>query len=542
MKARFFYLIIYISLSVNLFGQVSEELIKGNVSYISSQNIYVKFVNTDGIHIGDTLFLVQNEKPAPVLVVTSLSSISCVASPITTIALTVSAQITAKVMIKNTSIDVIAEKSKESIVVSDLVVKAVEKKEKDQGLKSRIDGRLSLSSYTNVSNYNKNQRFRYNLSMNAAHIANTNLSAETYISFSHMNSFPAKTTDWQGINNALKIYSLALKYDLSKTASVSFGRKTNINMANIGAVDGLQFENTGKNFTYGALVGSRPDYFDYSFNPKLLQFGAFISHNIQQEQGNMQTSFAVFNQMNNFITDRRFAYIQHSNSLLKNVDLFCSFEFDLYSKIDSVPTNTFNLTSTYISLRYRPWKQLSMSLSYDARKNIYYYETFKNQIDSILDKTTRQGFRFNTIIRPFKNLNLGINAGYRLPTNLRTDTVASMNGNAYLGYTNLPLDMSATITATGFKSGTTKGSVYGISLSRDFNSGNINAEIEYRLANYLYGNSLLPTKQNIAEFSLSWRIAKKLTLSADFEATFEKDNAGQPNNAGRAFINISQRF
>jgi len=542
MKARFFYLIIYISLSVNLFGQVSEELIKGNISYMSSQNIYVKFVNTDGIHIGDTLYLVQQEKLVPVLLVTALSSISCVGSPVSTIPLTVSTQITAKIKIKSTSIDVIAEKSKESIVVNDLSVKAVEKKEHEKGSKSRIDGRLSVSSYTNVSNYTKNQRFRYNLSLNAAHIANTNLSAESYISFTHMNSFPAKTTDWQGINNALKIYSLALKYDLSKTAILSFGRKTNNNMANIGAVDGLQFEKVSKNFTYGALVGSRPDYFDYSFNPKLLQFGAFVSHNVQQKNGNMQTSFAVFNQMNNFMTDRRFAYIQHNNSLLKNVDLFCSFEFDLYSKIDSVPTNTLNLTSTYISLRYRPWKQLSMSLSYDARKNIYYYETFKNQIDSILDKTTRQGFRFNSIIRPIKYMNLGINAGYRLPTNQRTDTVASVNANAYLGYTNLPFNLATTITATGFKSGTTKGTVYGISLSRDFISGNINAEIEYRLANYLYGNSLLPTKQNIAAFSLSWRLAKKLTLSANVEATFENDNAGQPNNAGRAFLNISQRF
>ena len=283
------------------------------------------------------------------------------------------------------------------------------------------------------------------------------------------------------------------------------------------------------------------DYFDYSFNPNLLQIGAFVSHNIQKENVNMLTSLAVFNQMNNFKTDRRFAYLQHSNSLLKNLDLFCSFEIDLYSKIDSIQTNTFNLTSTYISLRYRPWSQLTMSVSYDARQNIYYYETFKNQIDSILDRTTRQGFRFSTIIRPFKYFILGGNAGYRLPTYQRTDAVASTNINAYMSYTNLPFDIYGTITATNFKASSTNGSVYGISLNRDFMSGEINAGMEYRIANYQFMRAT-PLNQNIAELRLSWRIAKKTILSADFEATFAKDIAGQPNNAGRAFINISQGF
>lgn len=535
------FLIISFFLSISLFGQVSEELIKGNVSYMSSQNVYVKFVNTDGIHIGDSLFLVLNDKPVPVLIVTSLSSISCVGTPISTNSLTVSTQIIAKIIVKNATLDVIAEKSKESLTVNDLAIKAVGKKEKEKDSKSRFDGRLSVSSYTNISNYVSNQRFRYNLSMNAEHIGNSNLYAESYITFTHMLSFPAKPTDWLGINNALKIYTLALKYDLNKTSTISFGRKINNNMANIGAVDGLQFEKVNKNFTYGALVGSRPDYFDYSFNPKLLQFGAFVSQNIQKENGNMQTSFAVFNQMNNFMTDRRFAYLQHSNSLLKNVDLFCSFEIDLYSKIDSVPKNTFNLTSTYISLRYKPWKQLSMSLSYDARKNIYYYETFKSQIDSILDKTTRQGFRFSTIIRPFKYFMLGGNASYRLPTYQQYDSIASINASGYMNYSQLPFNIYGTITATGFKASNTNGSVFGISLNRDFISGKVNAGFEYRLANYQFKRSD-PVLQNIAEFTVSWRIAKKLMLSADFEATFEKTTNGINNNAGRAFINISQRF
>lgn len=535
---------IFLTLCIMTYGQGTSGDVTGKITYISSQNVYVKFETTEGIHIGDTLYVIKNEKKIPAIVVSNLSSISCVGSPVSTESLSVSTPILARKKItENKPIEVIAEKSKESVSVNDQAIKASGNNSKTDELKTRFDGRLSVSSYSNVSSYSSNQRFRYNLALNAEHIGNSKLSAESYISFTHMLSFPSKTTDWTGLNNALKIYSLAAKYDLSKTASISFGRKIYNNMANIGAVDGLEFEKVSRNFTYGALVGSRPDYSDYSFNPNLLQYGAFVSHNLQKENGNIQTSAAVFNQMNNFKTDRRFTYFQHSNSLLKNLDLFCSFEFDLYAVKDSIPKNTFDLTSTYISLRYKPWKNVSMSLAYDARKNIYYYETFaKNKIDSTLDKETRQGFRFQTMYRPFRNLIWGGNVGYRLASQQKSDTLptsSSINGYTYLTYTQVPLiDASVTISATALKSMYMKSmTVYGISLSRDFFSGNVNVEAEYRLGSYLYSNITTSVQQNIAAMSIFWRIAKRLTLSANFEATLEKNN-----NSGLVFLNISQRF
>lgn len=527
MKNKIFVLL-FLVLSVATYGQTSPEVLNGKVSYISSQNVYVKFDNTEGIQVGDTLFTVKNEKTIPVLIVTSLSSISVVGTPLSPNMVTSASQIIAKKRILKPEVS--NDKLKISPAVNDDAIIEAFKKEKKTESRERFDGRLSLSSYSNFSeNYTSNQRFRYNLSLNAEHIGNSNLSADTYISFTH------KLGEVIDLNKSLKIYSLAVKYDIGKTATISLGRKINMNMANIGAVDGLQFEQRSKNFTYGALVGSRPDYFDYSFNPNLLQFGAFVSHNIQKERGNMQTSFAVFNQMNNFKTDRRFAYIQHINSLVKNVDLFCSAEIDFYTMVNMQPTNSMELTSTYISLRYKPWKKLSMSLSYDARKNVYYYETFKNMIDSILDKETRQGFRFNTIYRPFKFVILGGTAGYRFQ---KSDSIPAMNANGYLSYTQVPgINASFTLNATALKTRYMNGMIYGAALSRDLFSGKIYTELSYRYVNYNNINSAITSIQNIAEISLSWRVAKKLTLSADFEATMEKDN-----NYGRVYLNISQRF
>ncbi len=70
--------ILFLVLSVNLLAQVQRDtLIAGTVSFISSQNVYVKFDNTDGIDIGDTLFVKDGSVLTPVILVNHKSSTSC---------------------------------------------------------------------------------------------------------------------------------------------------------------------------------------------------------------------------------------------------------------------------------------------------------------------------------------------------------------------------------------------------------------------------------------------------------------------------------
>jgi hypothetical protein len=325
----------------------------------------------------------------------------------------------------------------------------------------------------------------------------------------------------------LKVYNLALRYDFGNSATVLFGRKINENTANVGAVDGFQFEKKFKNLTVGALVGTRPNDSTYGFDPKLFQYGAFISHHFEINNRSAQTSVAFFNQTNNLKTDRRYLYLQHANSLLKNVDLFCSAEVDLYAVENYKPINDFSLTSLYMSLAYRPARNLSLSLSYDTRRNVYYYETYKNRIDSMLEKEMRQGLRFRFNYRPFRYFSWGGNAGYRLQTPTSDE---SMNAVSYLTYSKLPwIDASLTVTGTTLKTANQSGYIFGASMSKDFFNGDLGAEIEYRKD--------LIFSQDIAELSLSWRLSKTLMLSADFEGTRD-----QGSNLGRVFINISKRF
>jgi len=565
-------ILLFLVFSLTLFGQAND-MSKGIVSYISSQNIYVQFVNTDGIEIGDTLFTLKNDSYIPALKVKETSSISCLCTILNDYLPAVRNQVFTKM--EEPAIlptEVAVQNSKQAISLNDQII-ADKKKSKTDKNKSSIDGRVSLSSYlNNTSDTTMNSIFRLNFMLNANHIANSKFSAECYMSLTKKTTYTPftstadSTTLVNYINNQaldLKIYNLAVKYELPDSMTVLLGRKINPNLANIGAVDGFQFEKTGKTISYGVVIGSRPDTYTYSYNPGLLQYGAYAAHQLSNKNGFMQSSVAFFNQMNNMQTDRRFIYLQHSNSLLKNLDLFCSFEIDLYgaknqtnsaivtdgagnnlktiSGSDSIatwntrtPVNIVDLTNTYVSLNYRPLKNLSLGLSYDARKNVYYYETYKNYIDSVLDKETRQGFRFNARYQPFKFMTWGGNAGYRFAT---PTSKASTNGYTYLTFTQLPFETMLTINLTALNSSYLNGMIYGASLSKDLLDGKIFSELTYRNVNYTSITSAT-TIQNIAEISLSWRITKNLMLWFDYEATFNPDN----NYQGRAFINLSQRF
>ena len=205
----------------------------------------------------------------------------------------------------------------------------------------------------------------------------------------------------------------------------------------------------------GVLAGTRPDYENYGFNFNLFQYGAYLAAGTITADKYNETSLAFMQQTNNGKTDRRFLYFQHSNSLLRNLFVLGTFEIDLYKMtIDSLndehPSNTFNPTGLYLSLRYRLAKSFTISGSYDARKNIMYYETYKSYIDRILDSEIRQGFRLQANYNITNAVVVGVQAGYRY---LKSDPHPSRNLYGYLSYNQIPgVNISATLSATYLES------------------------------------------------------------------------------------------
>lgn len=524
------------------YSQAVTDTLAGEVSFTTSQNIYVKFASTKDISPGDTLYTRDQGHWVPLMVVNSTSSTSCVGAPIG--GLKAEKGLKAYVMVKRKPQAPPArqEEAIPSVTAPPIVIIPEDKEaeitdEKKDRIPAgeKIRGRLMAASYANFSENHASdrQRMRYTLTANAQQIGNTRLSAETYISFRHT------LDDWQEVQHhflrTFKIYSLALQYDIDENTSISLGRKINFNMSNLGAIDGVQAERKWKAFQTGVFAGSRPDHTDYGFNFDLLQFGAYAGHSHEGKNGITQTTLAFAEQRNQSMTDRRYVYFQHTNALLRHVSVFTSLEVDLYTLENNQPKSTLDITSVYASLRYKVSDKLSVFGSYDARKNIIYYETYKSFIDQLLEDETRQGLRFSFNYRPFKKVSLGASAGYRFQKDV---AIPSKNLNAYLTFSRIPkLQTAATVSLVMIQSPYLDGIIYGIRLSRDLIRGKLSGEAEYRLVEYNYVNTELPLKQSIAGGRLSWRLTKKLSFTFNYEGEFRNLNL-----FNRIYTNVIQRF
>ncbi len=505
-----------------IFAQKGKIEIEGAVSFQTAQNIYVKFLSAKGIRTGDKIFIRKNDLLVEVLSVENASSVSCVGKPVGSEKLKVGDKVIALV----TKEDAVAvqemQKEQANQVVADSS-KSLNLKSNPTPVfrKERIDGRVQISSYTNLSSLQPaNNRLRYIFSMNASNISNSRFSLDTYISFAH------KLNDWtpvkDNIFNALKIYDLNLKYEANDKTIIWLGRKVNPKISSLGAIDGVQFEMNFDHFFWGAVGGFRPDYVDYSFNGKLLEYGAFVGHAIKNDNGVMQTSLAGFNQTNSGNTDRRFVYFQHDNSLFKNLNLFVSSEIDLYKMVNGIPSNELTLTSLYLMLNYRISKRLSVSSSYDNRKNIIYYETYKNYIDVMLADATRQGVQLRINYRPINYMSVGVSASY---WDRAGDSKPTKNFSGIFNYSQLTsLKISTTLTANVLKTSYVDGVVYGIRFDKDFMNGKMNWGVNYRFVDYNYLLSSGKLIEHIGGIDLSYQFTRKFSMSVNYEGTFEKQN------------------
>ncbi|MCB2219009.1 MAG: hypothetical protein KQI35_01350 [Bacteroidetes bacterium] len=519
----------------NIMAQTTGDQTEGTISYVTSQSVYVKFTNTEGIEPGDTLFMNIDGQTKPALRVNNVSSISAVCAPLLQRTFKTDEKVVANLKLLPLPVIEPTETEPQEVVIEgpDSLVSA--ETEEEKLFEENIRGRIRVASYSNFSNTDApfNQRMRYTFSLNANHINDSRVSVESYLSFIHSNLRWNEIQD--DIFNGLKIYNLAVTYDFNQSTRAVFGRKINPRMSNIGAIDGLQFEKKFGNFSAGAIAGSRPDYINYGYNFDLLQYGVYFGHDQSGNNGRTQSTVSFMEQTNKGNTDRRFLYFQHSNALVKNVYFFGSAEMDLYKKVDGQATSTFDLTNLYLMLRYRPVRQLSLTASYSARNNIVYYETFKSFIDRLLETETLQGWRFQINYRPIKYLALGVSGGYRFR---KTDPNPSRNLYAYASYTRLPgINASVTASVTILETGYLSGRIYSLRLNRDIIPGKLFGGISYRLVDYQYINYEIAIDQHMADVNLTWKILKKLSMGMNWEGTFES-----PRTFNRLYANLNYRF
>ncbi|HKI77637.1 MAG TPA: hypothetical protein VKA26_03765 [Ignavibacteriaceae bacterium] len=541
-------ILIVLLLSQILFSQIKKTNIEkhGTISFQSSQNIYVNFSNTDGIKPNDTLYVKEKNKLIPVIRVKYISAASCAGESIGLQNLNKKEDIIAfvdgteenkgnEIKVRPFAIDTLAfmEQNNISEVQNNSKVEIDNNKKyvPDNNLKGRFSVQ-SISSLENSGSAYDVQRWRYSFYLNKNEFIDSKLSFSNYMVFAYT------ANEWSDVktnlNKNLKIYDLTLSYNPDDKTTFWLGRHLNNKIGNIGASDGLQIERQLGSFYAGFIIGSRPDYNDYSYNIKLFQYGGYIA---KIDKGNgtyVENVLGAFQQTNNMKTDRRFLYFQHSNNLITNTNFFFSTEIDLYKKDKNIGKTDFNLTSLYMSLRVAPGRAFSFTTTYDARRNVIYYETYKFLIDTLFQNELRQGLRFSTNIRPFNKLFLGLNAGYRFKSG---DISPSKNYGGYLSYSSSPIwGLTPSISFTKIISSYVDGTDFGGKLNK-YLYNNIDLSLGYRKLTYKFTSNNAKIEQDIFTTDLSILLIKNLSLSINYEGVFENSNT-----FSRFFIDLTTRF
>lgn len=447
----------------------------GEVTFITAQHVYVKFPSTEGIAPKDTLELLKGDLATPCLIVNSMSSTSCVCIVITGCKAEKQDRVRARQLRVPEAKD--GKRARPE--------RARANRTDDDSLPSRgerIRGRVSAASYSTIPSARENDhRVMYRLNLDADNIANSKFSADAYLNYRQL--FPADLERRPQRTQFFNVYNLAVSYAPDTNTLITLGRKINNSASSLGAIDGLQAERRfGKMFA-GAIAGFRPDIFTYDLNLALPQFGAYLGVQALTPSLNTRTTVGLLQQTNAGRVDRRYAYFQHSSTFNGNLNLFGSGELDLYSTMQGGA----RLTNLFVSARYRIGKRADLFASYDRRQRVVYYETFRNDVEVMLDDDdARQGARLRLNVRPTKALGLGAAYSRRFQAD-----GANGSDNVQL-FVNLNKDPEGigrwSVQANRNTSNYVRSDVLSIRHTRTIIPKHLNMSFYYRQVQYVYGN------------------------------------------------------
>ena len=247
--------------SLELYAQDASKTVQGTISFVTSNNVYVRFDSTENIAIGKTLQFAGND----CLLVTEKSSSSIVCSVLN------NCPIQKGDVVTYTFTPVSKEVAdppdpKQEVIPARPIEPEVD--EADLLNKEKISGRVTLSSYNSFSDVRDDRhRFRTRFSLNADHIGDSKFSIESFLVYRNLSAYG---DDENSRTNIFNVYNLNVRFDATPDLLITAGRKINPKTSSIGAVDGLQVEKYFGNFYVGGLGGFRPDFEDYGFNSDLL--------------------------------------------------------------------------------------------------------------------------------------------------------------------------------------------------------------------------------------------------------------------------------
>lgn len=513
---KLYTLFVFLFFTIVLYAQDAQVLI-GKVSFISGENVYLKFENTHFINIGDTIYLLnkQGAQQKSLLKITAKSSTTIVATNLGNNAIKIGDQFEYK-FIKEKQVTIAKPlelaSSQLVLVVDPAKIDTTTAMVKKEPIPIIYNGRFTLShlgNYATDSNGNGSRQM-VTLLLNTQNSFVKGLSTETYLNYA---SYGLNANGQSGNkDNQFRVYNLALKYNWGKSNELVLGRRFNYRLSSLGAIDGVQFEKGINNFYFGGIAGYRPDLYDFSFNSNLMQYGGYLGFSQSNKQFNSSTSVGIIAQSLLGKTDRRYAALQHNTNIQK-FNFFLSSELELFNPIN----NQYRISSLYSSMSYRFQPGFTFLVSYDSRKTIIYYESYLTEASRyLLEDLNREGLRVRVNFKISKNAFSGISLTNRFQSDGKN---ASQNYNAFLNLTKLPFINGALyISANSNQSQIVKTQTVMGRYQIAFLKEKLQANFYYRYQNMQYVNwNQVQHINQYAGFNANYHVNNKLSFNTFVE-------------------------
>ena len=519
MKGQRLYILLLFLLCLP-FGGSTQTIMNGTVSFVTKENIYVRFTSTTTISIGDTLY----SNNIPCLKVVKKSSTSCICQNINQCDVSKDNLLTHKGIVKKETEEVILDTIEGKPAISEEEnLNQGEEKEGASQFKQSIRARSSIATYSLLSPFENGDRHRLvgRLSMNLQNVNDSKLSVESYLNYrenlNHQNG--SLTTNAP----LFRVFNMALVYDVDSSLQITGGRKINKNLSSIGAIDGIQVEKRIKTFISGAVLGFRPDIQDFDFNPNLFEYGAFIGNQISKRSIYSRFTLGFLEQRNSGKIDRRYLHLQSVQTINSKLNIFTSMEVDLYHHLENVSSFRPRLTNLFVSGNYRFNRKISVSLSYDNRKRIIFFETFRTQVEDLLsDDIARQGLRLRLNIRPVNRIFAGVSLAKRFQSNTENQ---SDNMNAFVTLNQFLLQQgNLSFRYNRNTSLYLSSTIYSSSYSFSNFKNRLNTQLYFRNVQYDYLNSENSSMQNYYGVNFYFRLSRSLRFGMLLEASERQSN------------------
>ncbi len=524
--------------------------IQGKVTYLAGPSVYTDIGRDAGAEQGDTLF---SEKKKAVLIIQAISRRSSVAFTLdTTWKAAVGTKLLAHKHVRPVTETRDSLKTVDSIgattqdvsslwtgVITGANIQRSAVLDTGSSLSrpsqvNRVYGRVALQWYT--SRDRENSQYNYHepggvINLSARRIQGSHFNLNTNV---HVRKTYSDRT-LRAANYPVRVYEMSLQYaNEAVPYGYSVGRVSAPIINGIGYFDGAIYRHrVHPAWTLGGFAGSEPDYRKSPPQPSHTKVGFYAHYQQSAGVSRIASSVAFAGQYISGNIDREFVYLQNDLTLSPALSFYQNAEIGINRSDQARSSRSIELSNIYVMTRYRPIRTLTLTGSYDLRKNVFLIQTYKSIADTLFDDALRQGLRGEVNWRATRQLTLTVGSSVRTrkgdPKKTFLHSAGLHYNNVFRTQCNVSYRFSTTTTPY------TDASSHAVGLSRQF--GRLFSSAGFRTYRYqLAGRSTMYDRWSIS-FDGSLEVGRRVYASLLYEYS-----SGSDEKSDRVFMEMSYRF